>query len=76
MGSMFSRPVCILAGMLYPAYKSFKALKSPGEDDDKLWLTYWVVYALSTSVESVTDIFISWYKCCNFNVLYYVLCIQ
>ena len=32
-------------GFIYPAYMSFKALESPDFNDDKLWLTYWVVYA-------------------------------
>ena len=27
-----------------PAYKTFKALESPTKEDDRRWLTYWVVY--------------------------------
>ena len=61
MGSILSRPVCIGAGLLYPAYASFKALESPSIDDDKQWLTYWVVYALTTSVETISEKLMSWF---------------
>lgn len=30
--------------LLYPAWKSFLALQTPGADDDKKWLTYWITY--------------------------------
>ena len=29
---------------VFPAYKSFKALESEDEKDDKRWLTYWIVF--------------------------------
>lgn len=35
-----------IIGVAYPAFMSFVALESEGEDDDKLWLTYWVVFGL------------------------------
>jgi receptor expression-enhancing protein 5/6 len=34
-----------LAGFVYPAYMSFKALDTPDPQDDIQWLTYWVVFA-------------------------------
>merc|ERR1719499_3053002 len=34
-----------------PGYKSFQAINSPGQDDDKQWLTYWVVLTLFLNVE-------------------------
>lgn len=55
MGSLLSRPLCITIGLLYPAYSSFKALELPKTNDDKQWLTYWVVYTCTTSVETVAD---------------------
>ena len=37
-----------LLGVAYPAFMSFNALESEGTDDDKMWLTYWVVFGLFT----------------------------
>jgi len=35
-----------LVGFLYPAYMSFKAIENTRDsEDDKLWLTYWVVFS-------------------------------
>ena len=51
----FSSYVTCLVGVLCPTYLSLKALESPEEDDDKHFLTYWVVYGFFT----VFDIFTS-----------------
>ena len=48
----FSSYVTCLVGVLCPTYMSLKAIDST-EDDDKQYLTYWVVYG----VFSVIDIF-------------------
>ncbi len=32
--------------VLYPACKSIQALESNGLDDDKEWLTYWIIFGL------------------------------
>ena len=50
----FSSYVTCLVGVLCPTYMSLKAIDST-EDDDKQYLTYWVVYG----VFSVIDIFTS-----------------
>ena len=31
-----------LVGAMYPVYRSTKAVCTPDEDDDKVWLQYWV----------------------------------
>ncbi|CBF86522.1 hypothetical protein AN2279.2 [Aspergillus nidulans FGSC A4] len=41
-----------LAGFILPTYYSLDALFSAGKADDTQWLTYWVVYAFFTVVES------------------------
>jgi receptor expression-enhancing protein 5/6 len=49
----FSSYVTCLVGVLCPTYLSLKAIEGPDEDDDKQYLTYWVVYGLF----SVFDLF-------------------
>ena len=36
--------ITTIIGVLYPAFMSFIALETSDKEDDKLWLTYWVVY--------------------------------
>ncbi|KAF0739376.1 hypothetical protein LEN26_015582 [Aphanomyces euteiches] len=55
MGATISRPVVTTVGVLYPTYASFKALETPQTDDDKQWLTYWVVFSITTSAEEVGE---------------------
>ena len=38
--------ITTLLGVAYPVFMSFLALQSSGKDDDKQWLTYWVVFGL------------------------------
>lgn len=56
MGVLFSRYLCLSVGVIYPAYASFKALERPEScHDEKQWLTYWVVYGASTSIETLVS---------------------
>ena len=38
--------------VLYPAVHSIRAIESPDEDDDKIWLTYWMIFGLFTVAET------------------------
>lgn len=38
--------------VFYPAVHSIRAIESPGKDDDKIWLTYWMVFGLFTTLET------------------------
>ncbi|KAF9411438.1 ER membrane protein DP1/Yop1, partial [Podila epigama] len=49
-----------IIGFVFPAYRSFKALESPGHDDDTQWLTYWTVYGFVSILESFTDVLLYW----------------
>jgi len=42
-----------LVSVVYPAYKSFKAIDSKDPIQDTQWLTYWVVFAFFSIVENV-----------------------
>ena len=48
--------ITCLVGILLPTFFSIKAIESKEEDDDKLWLTYWTIYALF----SFLDLFVGW----------------
>jgi len=38
--------------VLYPALHSIRAIQSKNEDDDKTWLTYWMIYGAFTFLET------------------------
>jgi len=50
-----------IIAVLYPAYKSMKALSTSDVEDDKRWLTYWVIYGFFMTMDPalaiVADIF-------------------
>lgn len=51
--------ITALMGFAYPAYMSFKALESEGEEDDMQWLTYWVVFIFVNFLDNVFGLFFS-----------------
>ena len=51
--------ICLCVGLLYPAFQSFKAIESTNKDDDKLWLTYWVVFSVLMTFDSIFKILLS-----------------
>ncbi|XP_037668802.1 receptor expression-enhancing protein 4 isoform X3 [Choloepus didactylus] len=55
------RLVVLAFGMLYPAYASYKAVKTKNIREYVRWMMYWIVFALFLSLETFTDIFISWF---------------
>ena len=42
----FDKYITCLVGILLPTFFSIKAIESKEEEDDKLWLTYWTIYAV------------------------------
>jgi len=50
-----------LVGILYPTYASFKAIETPESEDDKQWLTYWVIQALVLLVETWVGWLFMWF---------------
>ena len=62
-----------IIGFLYPAFMSFKAIESKDTDDDRQWLTYWVVFSFFTVFDPLLNtvlFFIPMYYL--FKVLIYV----
>ncbi len=56
---IISRVVVLIFGTLYPAYASYKAVKTRNVKEYVKWMMYWIVFALFTFVETVADIFAS-----------------
>ncbi|XP_060049115.1 receptor expression-enhancing protein 3 isoform X1 [Erinaceus europaeus] len=64
---MISRAVVLLFGMLYPAYYSYKAVKTKNVKEYVRWMMYWIVFALYTVIETIADQTVAWFP------LYYEL---
>ncbi|XP_062995080.1 receptor expression-enhancing protein 4 isoform X2 [Elgaria multicarinata webbii] len=55
------RAVILVFGMLYPAYASYKAVKTKNIREYVRWMMYWIVFALFMATETIADTFISWF---------------
>jgi len=55
-----SKLISDLVSFIYPAYMSFKAVDSADPTDDTQWLTYWVVFAFVSIIESCASFFIEY----------------
>lgn len=49
----------VVLTVAYPAYRSIKALESKGDDDDKIWLTYWCVFGIFSLLDEFGGIILS-----------------
>ncbi|ELW52777.1 Receptor expression-enhancing protein 4 [Tupaia chinensis] len=58
---MLCRLVVLVFGMLYPAYASYKAVKTKNIREYVRWMMYWIIFALFMAAETFTDVFISWF---------------
>ncbi|KAM4746921.1 receptor expression-enhancing protein 2 isoform 2-T2 [Rhinophrynus dorsalis] len=58
---VISRLVVLIFGTLYPAYSSYKAVKTKNVKEYVKWMMYWIVFAFFTTAETLTDIILSWF---------------
>ncbi|XP_025289225.1 receptor expression-enhancing protein 2 isoform X2 [Canis lupus dingo] len=56
-----SSPKRLIFGTLYPAYSSYKAVKTKNVKEYVKWMMYWIVFAFFTTAETLTDIVLSWF---------------
>ncbi|XP_072729740.1 receptor expression-enhancing protein 2 isoform X1 [Ciconia boyciana] len=61
---IISRLVVLIFGTLYPAYSSYKAVKTKNVKEYVKWMMYWIVFAFFTTAETLTDIVLSWAERC------------
>ncbi|XP_037820586.1 receptor expression-enhancing protein 4 isoform X1 [Lucilia sericata] len=61
ISALFSRLIILTFGTLYPAYASYKAVRTKNVKEYVKWMMYWIVYAFFTCTETFTDIFLSWF---------------
>ncbi|XP_076460861.1 receptor expression-enhancing protein 1-like isoform X2 [Babylonia areolata] len=60
VSAIISRLVILLFGTLYPAYASYKAVRTKNVKEYVKWMMYWIVFALFTAVETFSDVLLSW----------------
>ncbi|XP_042199406.1 receptor expression-enhancing protein 1 isoform X3 [Callorhinchus milii] len=58
---IISRLVVLIFGTLYPAYSSYKAVKTKNVKEYVKWMMYWIIFALFTTAETFTDLFLPWF---------------
>ncbi|XP_054721917.1 receptor expression-enhancing protein 1-like [Uloborus diversus] len=58
---LLSRLVLLVFGTLYPAYASYKTVKTKNVKDYVKWMMYWVVFAMYKFIEIFADIFIAFW---------------
>ncbi|CAN6484630.1 unnamed protein product [Victoria cruziana] len=49
-----------VVSLLYPLYASVKAIETESRQDDRQWLTYWVLYSMITLCEMTFSKIIEW----------------
>ncbi|GFS09402.1 receptor expression-enhancing protein [Elysia marginata] len=60
VSAIISRLVILVFGTLYPAYASYKAVRTKNVKEYVKWMMYWIVFALFCTVETFSDVFLSW----------------
>lgn len=61
VSALISRVLILTVGTLYPAYKSYKGVKSRNVREYVKWMMYWIIFALYLCVEALTDIFVAFW---------------
>ncbi|KAK4058937.1 hypothetical protein OIO90_000383 [Microbotryomycetes sp. JL221] len=58
---LLSRLVSTVAGAIYPAYASYKAIKTNDVAKLEVWLMFWVVMGIVMSFESTLEWIVAWF---------------
>jgi hypothetical protein len=61
LGHMLSTPLILVAGVVYPAYATFKATQPEADAKETTrWLHYWMIFAAFSTVEWLLDLVGAW----------------
>lgn len=60
VSAIISRLLILVFGTLYPAYASYKAIRTRNAKEYAKWMMYWVVFAFFSCAETFSDVFLSW----------------
>jgi receptor expression-enhancing protein 1/2/3/4 len=60
MSAIVYQSIRLTAGILHPAYSSYKAMRGKNVKEYVKWMMYWIVFAIFTFVESFADILLAW----------------
>lgn len=58
---LLSRVFILTCGTLYPAYRSYKAIRTKNVKEYVKWMMYWVVFAMFLFLETLADIFVAFW---------------
>lgn len=61
ISALLSRVISLTLGTLYPAYASYKAVRTKNVKEYVRWMMYWIVFALFNSVETFADVFLAFW---------------
>jgi len=61
ISQLLSRLIVLGLGTLYPAYRSYKAVKTKDVREYVKWMMYWIVFAIFTLIETFTDFFLAFW---------------
>nr|Q5HZP8.1 RecName: Full=Receptor expression-enhancing protein 3-B [Xenopus laevis]AAH88933.1 LOC496337 protein [Xenopus laevis] len=61
VSGMICKAVVLVFGILYPAYNSYKAVRTKNVKEYVRWMMYWIVFALYTVTETIADLTVSWF---------------
>lgn len=58
---IISQFIILTCGTLYPAYRSYKAVKTKNVREYVKWMMYWIVFAIFLCAEALMDIFVAFW---------------
>lgn len=60
VSALISKLIMLVFGTLFPAYRSYKAIKNKNVREYVKWMMYWIIFALFITSETFADMFLSW----------------